>query len=236
MARFKDTIPRDPAQLKTMPQGVVRCFTDAEIQDVELHQAPIVIEVTNSPGEKRAKDRRERKTADLQAAGYHVYWFSNHQARNWADTCVYRVMQAHGLEPEDNPVALIRANRIGQTGPHGSNWSGGARQFRCEQCGTAFESHKRNGGKDARFCSSECYGKWMHEHPDTVNCKRLQMDWSELGALYETGMSTWQLAEHYGCSRTAVMTAMRKNGIAVRPTGGYRPKGGFAQSGDLLGS
>ena len=40
--------------------------------DIELKQAPIVIEVTNSPGEKRAGPRRERKTASLEAAGYRV--------------------------------------------------------------------------------------------------------------------------------------------------------------------
>ena len=204
--------------------------------DIELHQAPIIIEVTNSPGEKRAADRRERKTADLEAAGYRVYWFSNHQARTSADRCVYRVMRECGLTPEASPVTLIRENRIGQTGRHGSNWSGGPQVAACEQCGTTVTAHRRNGGKTARFCNSQCYGKWMHEHPETVNGKRVQIDWTGLASLYDAGMSTYQLAEHYGCSRTAVKAAMRKNGIALRPTGGFRPKGGFYQGGGLPGS
>lgn len=198
--------------------------------DIELHQRPVIIEVTNSPGEKRAKDRRERKTADLQAAGYRVYWFSNHQAQADADGCVRRVMRECGLDAEVSPVTLIRANRLGQTGSHGSNWHGGPQGHVCEQCENPFEAKRRNGGKPARFCSSECYGIWMHEHPDTVNCKRLQVDWSDLGRLYEAGMSTWQLAEHYGVSRTAVRVAMRKNGIEPRPTGGKRVKGGLYQA------
>ncbi len=58
--------------------------------DIELTQKPVVIEVTNSPGEKRAAPRRERKTAALEAAGYRVYWFSNHQARTDPDAAVRR--------------------------------------------------------------------------------------------------------------------------------------------------
>jgi very-short-patch-repair endonuclease len=204
--------------------------------DIELHQKPIIIEVTNSPGEKRAKDRRERKTAALKAAGYHVYWFSNHQARTDPDRCVRQVMREHGLTAETDPVALIRRNRKGHVGAHNPNWGGGAAEVRCEQCGTSFEAHRRNGGKTARFCSSECYGKWMHEHPETVKSKRLERDWSQLAALYAAGMSSIQLAEHYGCSKRSILMKMRSLGIQPRPQGGPRVRGGLYQAGSLPGS
>jgi hypothetical protein len=204
--------------------------------DIELHQAPIVIEVNHSPGDKRGADRRSRKTAAFEAAGYRVYWFSNHMARTNADGCVRRVMRENGLVPETDPAVLIRMNRTGHVRELNPNWGGGPVTIGCEQCGKPVTAHTRNGGKRARFCSSECYGKWMHEHPETVNSKRLQMDWSDLGRLYDTGMSTHQLAEHYGCSRTAVQIAMRNLGIKPRKQGGYRPPGGFYQAGITPGS
>ncbi len=185
--------------------------------DIELHQARIVIEVTNSPGENRAKERRERKIAALEAAGYRVYWFSNHQARTAADKCVRLVMDENDLMPEASPVALIRVNRIGHKGDQNPNWGGGAQQVTCEQCGTAFEAHKRNGGKTARFCNPECYGKWMHEHPDAVKSKRLSLDWDELARLYVAGMTTAQLAERFGCSPGAVKVNLRKRGVLRAP-------------------
>lgn len=204
--------------------------------DIELTQKPIVIEVTNSPGEKRAAPRRERKTAALEAAGYRVYWFSNHQARTDPDAAVRRVMRENGLTPEAAPTVLIRANRTGHPGALNPNWGGGRPTTTCEQCGKSVTAPKRPGGKQARFCNSECYGKWMHDHPETVNSKRIQRDWSQLAALYATGMSTHQLAEHYDCSRRAVQIAMRNLGIKPRRQGGYRPPGGFIKNGIAPGS
>lgn len=199
--------------------------------DIELHQKPIIIEVTSSPGEKRAKERRERKTAALEAAGYRVYWFSNHKARTDPDTWVWRVMRENDLRPETDPVALIRRNRDGHPGPLNPNWGGGAAEVRCEQCGKAFSAHKRNGGKPARFCGSECYGQWLHEHPEEVKSYRVERDWSELAALYAAGMSSIQLAERYECSKRTILVKMRKLGIEVRPQGGTRVPGGFYQAG-----
>ena len=206
--------------------------------DIELHQARIVIEVTNSPGQTRNADRYRRKTEAFEAAGYRVYWFSNHQARTQADGCVQQVMADNGLVPEAEPVALIRDNRIGHGGNLNPNWGGGPQTVTCEQCGTGFGAYKRSARSKgtARFCSHKCYGKWLHEHPEAVNSKRIQRDWSGLAKLYEDGMSTWQLAEHYDCSRRAVQIAMRNLGIKPRPSGGYRPKGGFYRNGSIPGS
>ena len=203
--------------------------------DIELLQKPIVIEVTNSPGEKRAAPRRERKTAALEGAGYRVYWFSNHQARTDPDACVRRVMRENGLQPEAAPTVLIRANRDGHAGALNPNWGGGPATIGCEQCSKPVTAHKRNGGKRARFCSSECYGKWMHEHPEAVKSKRLQVDWDEAARLYATGMSCKQVGEQLGCSGAAVKVHLRKRGL-LRPSGGYRPKGGFYAAGETPGS
>lgn len=228
---FHDALRRARLSFRTQshPAG------DRYEADIELLQARIVIEVTNSPGEKRAAPRRGRKTAALEAAGYRVYWFSNHQARTAADRCVRRVMEENGLTPEENPVALVRPNRIGHTRELNPNWGGGAQPVTCEQCGTDFEAHRRNGGKTARFCSPECYGKWMHEHPEAVKSRRLDVDWDEAARLYGLGMSCKQVAAHFGCSEPAVKQHLRKRGV-LRPPGGYRPKGGLYPSGEFPGS
>jgi hypothetical protein len=203
--------------------------------DIELLQKPIVIEVTNSPGEKRAAPRRERKTAALEAAGYRVYWFSNHMARTDPGTAVRRVMRENGLVPEAAPTVLIRANRTGHAGVLNPNWGGGAATVACEQCGRLVTAGKRNGGKTARFCSSKCYGEWMSIHPEAVKSRRLQVDWDEAARLYASGMSCQQVGDHLGCSGAAVKVHLRKRGL-LRPSGGYRPKGGFYAAGETPGS
>ena len=203
--------------------------------DIELTQKPIVIEVTNSPGEKRAAPRRERKTAALEAAGYRVYWFSNHQARTDPDAAVRRVMRENDLVPEAAPTVLIRSNRTGHPGALNPNWGGGPAAFACEQCGASFAAGRRNYGKPARFCSSECYGKWMHEHPETVNNKRNMPEMADLADRYNSMLNAQRVADSYGVSRSYVMTQMRKRGIPMRPTGGYRPKGGHVAD-ELPGS
>lgn len=195
--------------------------------DIELHQAPIVIEVTNSPGQTRDADRYRRKTEAFEAAGYRVYWFSNHAARTKADWCVARVMAENHLAPEANPTTLIRLNRIGHGGSLNPNWGGGPVTITCEQCGKPVTTGKRNGGKPARFCSSKCYGMWMREHPESINNKRVMPEMPDLADRYNSGMSAKQVADSYGVSRSYVMVEMRRRGIPLRPSGGYRPPGGF---------
>lgn len=194
--------------------------------DIELKQKPIVIEVTNSPGEKRAAPRRKRKTESLQAAGYRIYWFSNHQARTDPDAAVRQVMRENSLTPEAAPTVLIRSNRAGHVGALNPNWGGGKPTITCEQCGKPVTAARREGGKPARFCNSECYGKWMHEHGVTNN-KRDMPELADLADRYNSGMSAQQVADSYGVSRSYVMTEMRKRGIPMRPSGGYRPKSGL---------
>lgn len=191
--------------------------------DIELKQKPIVIEVTNSPGSKREAPRRERKTAVLEAAGYRVYWFSNHQARTDPDACVRRVMCENGLQREAAPTVLIRANRTGHPGALNPNWGGGRVTVACEQCGKPVQSGKRHGGKYARFCSSECYGKWMHENKVTNN-PRIMPEMADLADRYNSMANAQEVADSYGVSRSYVMTQMRKRGIPMRQQGGSRPR------------
>jgi very-short-patch-repair endonuclease/endogenous inhibitor of DNA gyrase (YacG/DUF329 family) len=190
--------------------------------DIELLQKRIVIEVTNCVGETRGADRKRRKTEAFEAAGYRVYWFSNHWARTDPDGCVQRVIRENDLTAEVAPTALIRANRTGHGGALNPNWGGGPVTIACEQCGKPVTSHKRNGGKRARFCSSECYGKWMHEHPETVNNKRVMPEMADLAGRYNSGMNAQQVADSYGVSRSYVMTEMRRRGIPMRQQGGPR--------------
>src|SRR6185437_15417898 len=187
-----------------------------------------------SPGETRRAERYRRKTEAFEAAGYRVYWFSNHQARTAADACVAQVMTENGLAPEAEPTVLIRANRSGHEGSLNPNWGGGPQTVACEWCGTEVKAYKRASSTGtARFCSSQCYGNWMHEHPEEVKSKRVTRDWSDLARLYATGMSSIQLAEHYGVSKRKILLTMRELGIPIRPQGGYRPPGGFHAAGGL---
>jgi hypothetical protein len=220
-------------------QALVRAHLSFETQshpagdrweaDIELRQKPIIIEVTNSPGETRRADRYRRKTEAFEAAGYRVYWFSNHQARTAADECVAKVMAENGLVPEPETVVLVRPNRIGHEGSLNPNWGGGPQLVACEQCGAEIKSYKRrdNSTGTARFCNQECYGKWLHEHPWEVKSKRVKRDWSNLAPLYAAGMSSIQLAEHYGVSKRKILLTMRELGIPIRPQGGPRIKGGL---------
>jgi hypothetical protein len=133
-------------------------------------------------------------------------------------------MQEHSLTPEKSPSYLIRCERTGLPATLNPNWQGGKDEKACEWCGRVFLWYGKTQARNARFCSSQCYGDWMHEHPESLYWRPMKRDWNDLAALYESGLSTWQLAEHYGCSRTAVRNAMKKLGIAPRPQGGYRPR------------
>ena len=119
---------------------------------------------------------------------------------------------------------LIRANRDGHAGALNPNWGGGPATIDVRaSAGRPVTAHRRNGGKRARFCSSECYGKWMHEHKVTNN-KRIMPEMADLADRYNSGMNAQQVAGSYGVSRSYVMTEMRKRGIPLRPQGGFRPR------------
>lgn len=49
--------------------------------------------------------------------------------------------------------------------------------------------------------------------------RALPIDWSDLPTLYGNGMTYDQLATHYGCSVHAIQNAVKRLGVAPRPTG-----------------
>ena len=75
----------------------------------------------------------------------------------------------------------------------------------------------------------------MHEHKVTNN-KRVMPEMADLADRYNSGMNAQQVADSYEVSRSYVMTEMRRRDIPLRPSGGYRPKGGLAAAGELPGS
>ena len=83
--------------------------------DIKLSQKPVIIEI-DSWGHllpKPAEFDRQRDAA-LREAGYEVVRFMNEQVEADADACVRQVVKQFGLEPEKNPVALIRTRRGGE--------------------------------------------------------------------------------------------------------------------------
>lgn len=194
--------------------------------DIELRQDRVVIE-----GDGAQHTLRDKKLADaerdaaLSAAGYRIFRFTGSEINTDAARCIRRVIDACGLTADKDPIFEVRTRFAGPTHPR---WKGGPAEFTCDQCGKQFKKTRQHRTGEKKFCSQRCYGLWLHEHPEASK-RRLQRDWSDLGALYAAGMSTKQLATRYGCSQRAVLTAMRHLGIPVRPQGGYRPRGGFCQ-------
>jgi len=202
---------------------------DRYLVDIELHQAPIVLEADGAQHtlrDQRIKDA-ERDTA-LTAAGYRVFRFTGSKINHDAAVCVREVVAACGLTPDGDPVYDIRTRFAGPLHPR---WT--RVKFTCEQCGTEFwkpPSHRAFGHV---FCKQRCYGDWLHEHPEvnTHRQRRSQRDWTGLAELYGAGMSIKQLGIHFGCSNRMITSAMRDQSIPVRPIGGRRVKGGFYAAG-----
>jgi very-short-patch-repair endonuclease len=207
------------------------CLLDRYLVDIELHQAPILIEADGAQHtlrDQKAKDAE--RDAALTAAGYRIFRFTGSEINRNAAECVHRVVEACDLTPDVNPVYEIRTRFAGPDHPR---WS--QVKFTCDQCGTEFSKPPSHRASEHAFCNQQCYGDWLREHPE-VNSRRLQRDWTGLAELYDAGMSLKQLGVHFGCSNSAIRTAMRELGIKIRPTGGRRVPGGFYQAGESPGS
>jgi very-short-patch-repair endonuclease len=220
-------------------QGALKCagigFTtqslllERYLVDIELRQAAVVIEADGAQHTlkiQRAKDAE--RDAALAQAGYRVFRFTGSEINSDADECVQRVVAACGLTPDENPVFDIRTRFAGSSHPRWVDRT----KFICAHCGREFEKLACHRAGNKAFCNSQCYGGWLHDHPE-VNPRRLKRDWSSLADLYAAGMSIKQLGAHFGCSNSAVRTAMRDLDIPVRPIGGRRVRGGFHQAGGI---
>jgi very-short-patch-repair endonuclease len=125
--------------------------------DIELHQAPIVIEADGSQHtlrDRKAKDAA--RDADLIAAGYRVFRFPGWEINADAAVCVQRVIDACGLVPDKEPVYEIRTRFAGASHPL---WKGGKREYVCESCGETFLAQPKHRTGKHIYCSKKCYGK-----------------------------------------------------------------------------
>lgn len=180
--------------------------------DIELLQAPVIIEADGALHVLR-KEQDAQRDADLTAAGYRVFRFTGSRINCDPDGCVREVVDACGITPDAEPVSDIRNGMVGYNNP---NWGGGSRTFLCDHCGTEFTEPGRNArGGVKKFCKSECYGKWMTEHPEASN-RRLRIDWTGLGDLYSSGARVADLAARYSCSANTVRRELARQGVALR--------------------
>lgn len=183
--------------------------------DIELLQARVIIEADGALHYLRETEDAERDAA-LGEAGYRVFRFNGAQINRDPDGCIGKVAEACGLTPDTDPVAIIRNGMVGENNP---NWGGGPRSLVCDECGTEFVEEIRNARKfGKKFCNSRCYGSWMLKHPEQSN-RWLTIDWSDLPALYKSGMTMRDLADRFGCSVHAVSDAMKRMDVPARKPG-----------------
>ena len=81
--------------------------------------------------------------------------------------------------------------------------------YRCEMCGTRFESHRKRTHK-RYFCSNECSYRYKQSP------KRDKITRDEVMRLYDSGMTQVELSKKFGVSTATISKFMRDNGI---PTG-----------------
>ena len=129
---------------------------DRYLVDIEIHQAPIVIEADGSQHTLRIQKAKDaERDAVLTAAGYRVFRFTGSKINADAAQCVKHVIDACGLVPDEAPVYDIRTRFAGPLHPL---WKGGEREFTCEHCGTVFMAKPSQRKAPRIYCGSKCYG------------------------------------------------------------------------------
>ena len=129
------------------------------VVDIEIHQAPVVIEADGirhrvSSG---SQERDAVRDAAHEAAGYRVFRFTGSQINTDAVRCIQEVVNACGLVSDEEPVYDIRTKF---SGPDHPRWTGSNnQQLTCEYCGEPFE-----GRAGIRFCSPAHYGAHAREN------------------------------------------------------------------------
>jgi HNH endonuclease len=90
----------------------------------------------------------------------------------------------------------------------------------CQRCGATFE-RVRSGGRPPKYCSVDCRTKANNSRPNA----RVAGDRSwprdtqierEVCEKYQSGLSTWSVADTYGVSEGTVERVLNRNGIARR--------------------
>jgi hypothetical protein len=134
--------------------------------DIDLHQAPIVIEADGAQHtlpQQAAKD--VIRDAALTAAGYLVYRFTGSEINRDASVCIQRIVDECHLVPESNPVYNIRTRFAGEQHPL---WKGGKREFTCEICGTVFLAQPAHRKGPHYYCGTKCAGAARRGKPITL--------------------------------------------------------------------
>jgi very-short-patch-repair endonuclease len=134
--------------------------------DLLITQRPVVVEA-DELYHRIQRDQREhdtRKDADLAAAGYQVFRFTEEEIGTDADACAWLVTETAQLVPEDEPVFVIRK---AMSGPDSPTWTGGKPAVDCATCGKHFHAYDRRG-KRRVTCSLECNRIWQSESGASV--------------------------------------------------------------------
>ena len=127
--------------------------------DIELHQAPIVIEADGAQHTLRLQKAKDAlRDAELTTAGYRVFRFTGSEINTDAVACVQRVIDTCGLVPDQDPVYEIRTRFSGELHPL---WKGGKQEYTCENpsCGKTFLAQPKHRTGKHVYCSKKCYGK-----------------------------------------------------------------------------
>lgn len=136
--------------------------------DIEIHQAPIVIEADGSQHTLRIQKAKDaERDAALTVAGYRVFRFTGSEINADAAQCVQRVIDAAALVPDEVPVYDIRTRFAGPLHPL---WKGGKQEFTCAYppCGKVFLAQPTHRKGPEAFCSRGCAGKAKRGKPLTA--------------------------------------------------------------------
>lgn len=129
------------------------------VADILITQKPVVIEADgNMHLHAKSRERDAQRDADMRAAGYEVYRFPGGVICQDADECIRSVIEAAGLTPDAEPVFDIRNGLMAEANPR---WTGGKKEWTCENCGKQFWAWPRGYGKPCRTCSRECQTEWQ---------------------------------------------------------------------------
>ena len=125
--------------------------------DIDLHQAPIVIEADGAQHTLRLQKAKDAlRDAELTTAGYRIFRFTGSEINTDAAACVQRVIDACRLVPDKEPVYDIRTKFSGELHPL---WKGGKREYVCESCGETFLAQPKHRAGTHVYCSRQCYGQ-----------------------------------------------------------------------------
>lgn len=142
--------------------------------DILIAQRPVVVEADEQYHriQREQREHDARKDAELRAAGYMVFRFTEEEIGTNADACAWLVAEQAQLVPEDEPVFVIRK---AMSGPDSPTWRGGKPAVDCATCGKHFHAYHR-AGKPRVTCSLECNRIWQSESGASVKDRRSNGD------------------------------------------------------------